>query len=49
MLKDSENVILAALVLAGFGDQEAQWVLVAIGLILYSLVIYITTALRKKG
>jgi len=49
MLKDSANVILAALVLAGFVDRQAQWPLVANGLILYGMLIYITTTLRKRG
>lgn len=49
MLKDSANVILAALVLAGFVDRQAQWPLVSTGLILYGTLIYIKTALRRSG
>ena len=49
MFKDSANVILAALVLAGFVDRKAQWLLVTIGLILYGLLVKATTALSKRG
>ena len=49
MFKDSANVILAALVVSGFVERRAQWTLVVGGIILYGLLVILTTTLRKRG
>ncbi len=49
LLKDSANVVLASLVIAGFVDRTVGWLLTVAGLALYVGLVISTTRLQKGG
>jgi hypothetical protein len=48
-LKDSGNVILAALVIAGAIDKNVGWLVIAAGIVLFFGLLIYTTWLRGRG